>query len=427
MQLKKRNTWDIFLRKVQRPRQDQSGFLLMGAVFLVLFLSILIASSMMRADTQLTDVEIKRSQLQSFYAAETGFDRALYELRQDADWRPDASHHDVVITDGTDTFGYYTLDSAPAPDIGSWESIWLRSIGHDEFQAKPRSLRARVALADPSQFLVLTAGDLRIGSGADIDSDILGQNVYYEVNATAPDPGIDINGDVYYLNNIYNESDPNVNYCASCSSSQSPSITFAGVDINRYSDLVDNLIASTGEGVRIADGSHIDLNTYTTMSPPPELIYAEGDVYLSGTYESSTLVVAEGDIYIEGDIGSETDVSGNSLHQIGLLADQDVYIDETAPSNLSVEAFVMADGDGGADGVFQAKGEKLSKGTLDFNGAISVRGEGLSAIDTNVYNVRNYNFNSALSSNSSIPYTPYIANIVEWTETNDFAATFVAP
>ncbi len=406
-------------------KNNESGYLLVGSVFLVLFLSILIGSSMMRADSQLTDVDIKRSQLQSFYAAEAGFDRAIFELRQDADWRPSATHQDVAIVDGGDTLGYYTLDWVAAPDLGSWQSIWIRSIGHDELQSRPRSLLARVAIADPAQFLVLTAGDLHVGSGADMDSDILAKNVYFDVNATAPDPGIDINGQVYYLDNVYNESDPNVHFCPTCNASQPLSITFAGVDIDRYSDLVDTLVPS-GDGVRVTAGTHVDLNTYSTMAPPPEIIYAEGDVYVSGVYESSVLVVAEGNIYIEGDVESDVDVSGNSLHQIGLLADENVYIPESAPSNLTIEAFVMADGNS-SDGVFQALGDKYTKGTLDFMGAVTARGAGINAIDMNVYKDRKYNFNTALSSNSTIPYTPYIANIVEWCETNDFAVSFVAP
>ncbi len=413
-------------QKIRILKKNEGGYLLVGCVFLVLFLSILIGASMMRADTQLTEVEIKTSQMQSFYSAETGFDRAIYELRQDTSWRPGVGEHDVAITDGAETFGYYTLDAVAAPNLGSWQSIWLRSIGRDELNSKPRSLLARIALADPAQFLVLTAGDVHVGSGADLSSDILGRNVYFDINGTAPDPTIDVNGNVYYLDNVYNGADPNVNYCPTCSTSQSPSITFAGVDINRYSDLVDSLIPSN-KGVRIASGTHIDINNYTTMVPPPEIIYVEGDVYVSGTFESSTLIVAEGSIYIEGDIVSDTDGSGNSLYQLGLLADNDVYISASAPTNLTVEAFVMADGEA-SDGVFKALGDKASKGTLDFNGAISVRGKGSNAaIDMNVYTSRQYTFNSDLSTNSEIPYTPYIADIVEWSETTDFSAVFVAP
>lgn len=418
------------MKKQLTKKNNEGGYLLIGCVFLVLFLSILIGSSMMRADSQLTEVDIKTAQLQSFYAAETGFDRAIYELRQDTTWRPedeDDNCQNVPITDGVTIklYGHYSLEWAQAPDLGSWESLWLRSIGTDEFGKSPRSLLARVALADPAQFLVLSAGDIHVGSGADLDSDILGRNVYFDVNTTAADPAIDVNGDVYYLDSIYNEADSNVNYCADCTTSQSPSITFAGVDINRYSDLVDTLIP-TGDGVRVAGGTHIDLSTYTA-DPAPDVIYVEGDAYVSGTYDSSVLVVAEGDIYIEGDVVSQTDASGDSLYQIGLLADQDVYIDSSAPANLTIEAFIMADGEGASEGVFNALGDKFSKGNLDFNGAISVRGEGDNSIDTNVYKTRNYSFNTALSTNSKIPYTPYIADIVEWSETNDFASPFVAP
>jgi hypothetical protein len=84
---------------------------------------------------------------------------------------------------------------------------------------------------------------------------------------------------------------------------------------------------------------------------------------------------------------------------------------------LTIEALVVADGEGNSEGVFKAQSAPFSLDSLNFTGSISVRGDGPSAaVDMQAFANRQYNFNPQLSSNSTIPFNPFIANVIEWRE-----------
>ena len=122
--------------------------------------------------------------------------------------------------------------------------------------------------------------------------------------------------------------------------------------------------------------------------------------------------VATGNIYIDGNVNS----GGSAEHppQIGLLAARDVIIPASAPSNLNLEAFVLADG-----GSFTAE-RTVTKNNLNFKGAMAVRGKSTGlAIDLNAYQTRNYDYNNNFTS-SSIPFLPSIANVVRWQEVSPY-------
>jgi len=59
-----------------------SGIALISSVFVALFLSILAGAAFMSSQMQLSMVQQKRSVQEAFYAAESGIERSVFELRR---------------------------------------------------------------------------------------------------------------------------------------------------------------------------------------------------------------------------------------------------------------------------------------------------------------------------------------------------------
>lgn len=410
---------------------SERGLALLTSLFILVVLSMLLAVAFLRSEMQMRRTAQRKVVQEAFYSAEAGLERAVFELRRNPTWRPGEGGEPAVVdarlnlvpNDDTTTIGFYSLTIADGETYNGWDTLWIRSIGRDSLQELTRVITARVIVENPARFLVSTMGDLRIGSGAKIETDILGKDVYFDVNtALQPeDQKIEIDGDVFYISSINNANHPAIEYGPDSEIHQSPSITFAGVDVGRYRDLADKL-SKKGEGVYDSGDLTVDLSNLDALGNQPNfkplLIFAEGDITISGEYEHSLLVVAGGNVYIEGDI--TPDAMQTVRPQIGIFAKKDLIIPAGAVSgggDLELEAFVMADGDGASDGIFFAEGAKGSLGTLSFKGAIAVRGAGRTGVDLNAFSVRDYKYNLDLTANRTIPFSPFIVNVIEWNET----------
>jgi hypothetical protein len=411
---------------------NNSGVVLLLSLVVTIFLSVLLGAAMLRSDVQVKEVMQRSSKQESFYAAEAGIDDAIYNLRQNASWKPGQGGvppivdkaFDVTIAGVAQTIGFYSITVEDAAQFNGWESRWITSSGKDSDGIITRTIKARVIVESPTKFLISTLGALHMTSGSQLNADVLAKDAYFDVNTSLPSPEnqIQLNGDVHYINSKTGETNPAVVFTAGHSAKRSPSITFAGVDINRYKTLAQNL-STNNLGYYNNGNLTIDLANLSSLNataPPPfkpQIIYADGDVNVVGQYDSSVLVVASGNIYINGDI--VPDPSAQIPPQIGLFAKGDVIIPEAtaATGDLSIEGFILADGGvTGSKGAFIAEGAKYSKAQLNFKGSISVRGTGTSAVDLNTFNKRNYDFNPDLSNNRTIPFTPFIVNTVQWQE-----------
>ncbi|MCA9401328.1 MAG: hypothetical protein KC713_06850, partial [Candidatus Omnitrophica bacterium] len=328
--------------------------------------------------------------------------------------------------DSGSTIGFYTINVADAPKYNSLPSVWVRSRGDSarlrdtgEFVNAPRTILARVIILSPTYFFASSLGDITIGSGSTFDGNILGRDIYFNVNESInPEEArhINIDGEVFYfrsINGAENAEYVHINSDENPYGQQSPAISFPGVDLGYYRELANGANPENPLPGRYIDGNfnysgEINKENLGTQNG---IVYAEGDITISGEFSDNITFVAGGDIYIDGDLVNGSD-SDQFVPQLGLLASENVYISESADSDLSIEAFVMAD-----EGTFEALGPKFSKGSLDFYGAISVRGrEGVTGIDLLVYDQRNYTYNSQLASNGQIPFLPNIANVVQWKE-----------
>ena len=410
-----------------RHGRNRKGFVLLSGLMLVVFLTILLGVALMRSNIQFKMTNQRRAIHEAFYTAEASIERAIFELRRNPHWSPGKNGQppeqnvrlNRVPGDDATTSGFYSLEVADGGIFKGWNTAWIRSVGKDSLQSITKVIVTRVIVESPTRFLISTLGDLRVGSGASVEADVLAQNIFFDVNPSLPSPQKDItvDGDVFYIRSINGQNDPAVHFQSSSQIQQSPSITFAGVDLNRYRGLAQN----NNQGYYQNGDLTVDLDNLSNLSPgqafAPQIIFAEGNVHISGEYDHSLLVVAGGDVFIEGDI---TPVKSLPVRpQIGILAKKDLIIPSNAldgDQDMNLEAFLMADGDGAAEGRFVAQGQKFSWGTLNFTGAMSIRGEGRTAVDLNAFDKRIYRLNPELNINRQIPFVPFIVNVIEWNE-----------
>ncbi len=412
-------------------KNNKSGFVLLASLFIALFLTIFLGVAFMRSGAQLDMANLRRATHESFHAAESGIERAVFELRSDGSWQvgEETPFTDTIASqeEPDDAIGSYAVEVAAADDLFGFATVWVRSLGLDSLGDVPRAILARVLIENPGRFMVSTLGELRIASGATVDEDILAKDIIFDVNASLPDEEqtIIINGDIFYINSITGETNPAVVINGEAPQ-ETPSITFAGVDLVRYETIAQSLVDT--EESFVHDGNlTIDLADLDGLITDPveggfepQIIYVNGDVTVSGEYNVSLLIVADGNVIIDGAVIPDSSVE--DVPQIGLFAKQDVIIPEgvaaSADGDLAINAFVMADGDGESEGLFIAEGPVGSLGTLEFTGAIAVRGKGATAVDMDTFDDRLYTYNTELISNRKIPFVPFIANIIEWREVN---------
>lgn len=409
------------------------------------FLVTLLGVALLRSNIQLREIEIRRASLYAFYAAESALERAVFELRKNRNWQAGFGNENnpvsLTLADGT-VVGFYWIDADGADDtpgtaddgiqdggaFGTWpQTLWVTAYGQDATRRITRIIRARIATQSPAEYFVSTPRDLAITGGATIaDSDLLGKNVVFQ-----PTSPINITGGkVYYIFNIDNEDNANVHVDADKDGieeeipddiQQVPPITFPSLDLSWYRGLFDfdgdgnpdEFYDLNGDGIPEPTGYYSSDQTISgtidhNLPNYQGLIFVDGDAHILGNVTQSMHIVASGNIYIEGDITC----SNNA--QIGLSAKEDVIIPYAAGNpDIKIEAYIFADG-----GRFIAEKGSTPKNSLNLKGAITVRGrEGTStSIDLNIYPYRSYTYDSSLSTNLSIPFISFIANIIEWEE-----------
>lgn len=442
----------IFVRKNKRSEQ---GFVILSVMVIAVFLSILLGASMMRSNMHLQETQSRIQVQEAFYAADSGIDRAVFELRRDPRWGlngedmcaddgvadPAKCSASVRNEDGADR-GYYDVFLADAGSWNSWpETRWIRSEGWDAERKIRRVILARVIVQNPSRFMISTLGDLHVVSGAVITADMFSRDVYFDINPNFPDGMREItinSGKVMYLREAINADHDDIIGQESIVQSET-SITFAGVDTMRYQALVEELIdQGQGRGCSPNLANPLILNisdlSNVTDCEKAEVIFYDGDIQIHGEYDSSRLIVATGNIYIMGNLKApgdfhDPDTDLSKRPQIALLAAKDVIIPSAVVQDtdgmqgqlLTIESFIMADGQGGAKGVLIAEKPKDKvTSSLDFIGSIAVRGRdmpGVSAVNLDVFKNRNYVHNVVNVGNTgNISYLPFIVNIISWKE-----------
>jgi len=431
-------------------KKNNSGFVLIMSIVLMIFLGIMLAASSLRANIELQESMSRLATQQAFYAAESSLQQAVVQLRQGQGYYNDpvnaakANTYQALINDSNPAsntiVGYNKVQVLPTTNYQQFfPSVWIKSWGQDASQKVTVSILARVVIESPTNFFLSTAGNLQVRSGSSIDYDILGNVVSFVVDPsptlttderkiTITDPD-QTKPSVYYLQEVqgYTDSsgnpDPAIDITGSPPSpKQSPIESFPGVDLDYYRALAQYNGSYNSDGLTY-DG---DPSVLKLSKNNNGVVFSEKDIHISGPVPNPMIFVAGGNIYIENSVTVPTSnglspQNDPNAPQVGLLAKEDVIIPDTAPYELTIDAFMMADGGPGSQGgILQAPGTKGSKTSINIVGAIALRGSGVTttAADLNVYKQRIYNYNTNFQTKNQIPYLLSVAKIVNWQEVN---------
>ena len=165
------------------------GIALLIAIAFVVILGI---GAVVIARLHSTGIRLARRQKNStraFYIAEGGFERARYDLEQDADWM-DGDINGVSISAGGDTVDFYLLnydqiDTAIRHSLGGEFTVWLKNVADepagiwikseglypkgDQNEAK-RVVKAVMKSSKPA---IVAGGTVEIKGSAEVDGDIV--------------------------------------------------------------------------------------------------------------------------------------------------------------------------------------------------------------------------------------------------------------
>ena len=465
---------------IKKRLAKKEGIILLGAVVLLLVFGILLGGTFLKVAMQLREADVREESSKSFYLAESGIEKAIYELRLTNQWRAKGTTGTYKAIDNqpvykdpvalTGQIGTYDLQAfspadttPPSPATwNGWNYVWVRSDGVSNLSALPnkpnarfrRTICARVIAFKPSDAFQLTLGNILPMAGDTYEGDLLSRAINFP--SLLPGETITVNGTVNYMDKYSGLPQPGITITGNGGApKQSPNITFMGVDLNHFKTQAQTGSAGafcTGpQPYKLTIGGGGTFNRSTNIcggdTAGNGIVYVEGDVIISGYYDASMLIVATGNITIANDFRSKLPITGTipamgaaGNPQIGLFAGQDVKIASAASSsNLYVEAFVMANG-----GEFIAEGpcnppgstncppqtNWKSSGTLHFTGAMSARkaqDPNTDAFKLRTYRYRDYHYNQQFKLAPTIPLMPSIANVVSWQEVDPSNATANCP
>jgi len=395
-------------------KDKNSGFALIISLMVAFFLSLLFVAAYMRSEMQLNSSNALIASQLAFNAAEAGIEQTVYQLKTNPKYLPNDTTPQVIpISGNASSVQSYQRQSKVTAKYFNFNADWVLSVGTGIFKGKTayRCILAKLVIINPGQFFVTTQGELNIGSGSNINSDIFGKDVNFNTFPGDTKQQITVGGNVYYSNSVNGLTPPEVSLAPGKSTIQLSTESFVGVDTTSYSDL-----AQKG-GDYVTGDLIVDSSNINSLPTGNQLVYATGNIYISGELQNPTLFVAQGNIYITNSLTTSSTAQG----ALGLMANQSVIVSSNATDDpMNIDAYVVAAGGANSQrqadplgGVFMSQGTTQSKGALNFTGSIAVQSStNSSSVDLNVYRTRNYNY----LANTSVPYVSYAVNIINWQE-----------
>lgn len=116
----------------------------------------------------------------------------------------------------------------------------------------------------------------------------------------------------------------------------------------------------------LADGT-VTLNGGSALPLPPNgVIFAEGDVNISGTVKGQVTVVSAQGVNITNDLKYES-LTASPPNILGLIAETSIYIPNSAPYNIEIDAAMLCRTGKAYAGLSSAKGTLIIRGSLASN------------------------------------------------------------
>lgn len=398
--------------------KHRQGYALLTSILACLFLGMFIGLSFMRSSSLNIRGTVSRNVEDALYAAEAGVHHAISALRFSGLGWTGTNGLENIENNGK-VYGRYQIavDNANIQQSASWRIVPVTVVGWNADQTASRQINARIRWQSLGEFFISTFSDLDIAKGATLDAGILGRNITF-ATATQAQP-ITIQGTVNHFGNISGYNADNAGSYPYITITGNPKTELISppaapvVDSARYSSLANDGGYYQASGSLTISGNlsrSTSLGGATGPSADNGVVFVNGDVYISATVAESMAIVATGNIYITGDVmyANQNDPS----IQLGLFAKGNIIVNSPpAGGDRTLQAMLIS------EQRFYAQGSPGSCGTLNFNGAMSIRGQpstSTTAIDLAAFASRNYVYHSELSTACTIPAMIYLAYLDSW-------------
>ncbi|PIQ89016.1 MAG: hypothetical protein COV72_05075 [Candidatus Omnitrophica bacterium CG11_big_fil_rev_8_21_14_0_20_42_13] len=414
-------------------RKD-AAFIIIATYLIISVLLILIISFAARSVSEMGSASRRNNAMQAFYLAESGIDSALVWLR--TSYPAALPYNSGTVNLGNGSFSFTV--SSPVSLVYNVESTAV--VGNEN-----KTIKATFSDDHYARYAYFTDQERFMGINVwFVDGDLLKgpvqTNGRFKIKGGPVFEGEVKSGDNYIR--YYNNGNPK-----NLSSSSNPPYDMPdfqqGIDLGADpvampASALNLRTAASGGGIFLTGNSAIAFNADGTMNvtnankgwnnfntsiPANGAIFVDnGDLDISGTVKGSVSVGSERDIIVSDNVVYSDDprVNPDSADKLGIVAEKNVIIPQSAPYDLEIDASIMALGSSFT--VFKYW-QGPPKGTLTVYGGIiqNQRGpvgtfDGSTGEKLSGYN-KDYSYDSRFTSNPP-PYNPTTGDyiITSWRE-----------
>ena len=196
-------------------------------------------------------------------------------------------------------------------------------------------------------------------------------------------------------------------------------IDFSGTNLDISTNFISTIHTSSvsssyshGKTVYTTNWYDTTLTNWYQVTPTntPQLIYAQGDVYVAGTNGGRATIVADGDIHITNTLTYTSGTNSTFNEALGLISKSNIWVDTSCPTNMKIFAHIMATGEGGGFGAVSYNARKTGALTM-FGGLVQAKrfavGQG-----TNGFK-KFYTYDTRFTTNPP-PYYPVQSEIINY-------------
>ncbi|MDP3787562.1 MAG: hypothetical protein Q8R05_08505 [Candidatus Omnitrophota bacterium] len=339
----------------------KKGFLLIFAYMVIAVLSVLLAALVARSIAEWRVAERDKNSTAAFYAAEAGIDYGLDWLRSQGNPPGGTAPFNLPAGPAIETGAYsVTIDPDNANPTAYLKRYQIISTGQSgdttrvaTYEVKEDTFARFAYLSDTEHFLrfipvwFITGDQLSGPVHTNSHFHISGNPVFTDVVSSVDDA-------ISYMHG----GPPNDN------PSFQKGIKFGAPEIEMPSKALDLRTAAVQDGLHLTGPTTIVLNADGTMNvtnshenwvnqnmplPANGALFVTGaqggdNLWISGTLNGQLTVGTNRDLVITNNITYNTNPVTNpsSTDMLGLIAEKDVIISQNAPSNLTIQASILA-------------------------------------------------------------------------------------
>ncbi|MGI9953176.1 hypothetical protein V3F56_12515 [Moorellaceae bacterium AZ2] len=324
--------------------RDQKGQALLFVVLMTSLILVLVTGALGITGAHRRNVRLQEQQVQAYYIAEAGIERAIARMREDPGWLDGFAldrKERIAELEGPYAGGEINEVTLHKTAEGMGFKVELTSLG--KFVGAQKTLRATLYWVNARSLM----GGLSLLPDSTFDLDIKGN---FSLESTGQSGGrLLLNGNLYLSGSADIEADVYVSGDVVGRDKIEGQVYAGFTDLPKFPviDLTYYEAQAWREG-QYYDGDLFWSGTITCNG----VYYVRGDLTLSGSYRGRAIIVAEGDVTISGDL-----LPGSADDALAIICLGDVDVE-----NNKVKAVIITEGTLYVRGNAEVEGAVLAKG-----------------------------------------------------------------